>query len=260
MPPAVGDTTLARSSREQRYDARVTTRASLLLALGGLAPFAPFACGGSTASPGQDAGVVDAADANVTPSDAPVDHAADTMGSPEAGDSGTGACHIDPAGTMYTFHVHNGGSTDLGLAYGCGGTIPVLLTTPQGMLGIGPGPANGCEFTCQMEYTGPVQTACSDCGPGVGAALDAGATVDIPWDRRVYTAHTADPTCVEGQTDVSCALPLAMAPTSMQPGVLTVCTGGASSGGPGGSGYCSGSMLVPFTVDTTLSQGTIEVP
>jgi hypothetical protein len=46
----------------------------------------------------------------------------------------------------------------------------------------------------------------------------------------------------------------------MQAGVLTVCTGGASSGGPGGSGYCSGSMTVPFAVDTTQSQGTIEVP
>lgn len=228
-------------------------RASLLLAL------VPLACGGSTASPGQDAGGVDAADANAI-LDAPGDHPVDATGIPEAGDSGTGACSIDPAGSMYTFHVHNGGSADLGLAYGCGGTIPVVLTTPQGMLGIGPGPANGCEFSCQTEYTGPVQTACSDCGPGVGAALAAGSTVDIPWDRRVYTAHTADPSCVGGMSGVSCALPGAVAPTSTQAGVLTVCTGGASSGGSGGSGYCSGSMTVSFTVDTTQSEGTIEVP
>jgi hypothetical protein len=159
---------------------------------------------------------------------------------------------------MFTFHVHNGGANHLSLAYGCGGNLPILLSTPAGPLGIGPGPADGCELTCQQQYAGPVQQGCSDCGPGVGADLAAGTTVDIGWDHRVYVAHLAAPQCVGGQPGVSCALAEAVPPTATQTGTLTVCTGGASSGGPGG-GYCSGSEMVSFTLDTTQAQGTIEV-
>ncbi len=82
--------------------------------------------------------------------------------------------------------------------------------------------------------------------------------MDISWGRLVYTTFTAPPQCVGGQSGVSCALAKAVAPSATQAGVLTVCTGGASSGGPGG-GYCSGSETVNFTVDTTQSEGTIAV-
>lgn len=175
------------------------------------------------------------------------------------GADGGGACAIPPAGSTFTFHVHNAGAGTMGLSYGCGGTIPVSLVTPGGTLGIGPGSANSCEFTCQDEYKGPVQTACSDCGPGVGATLPAGGTVDIAWDRRVYVAHTADPQCVGGQTGVSCALPQPVAATSAQQGTLTVCTTAATNGYCGASSGGGVSKDVAFTVDTTQAQATIDV-
>jgi hypothetical protein len=188
------------------------------------------------------------------------DAAGGTDGSGGGNDGGGGACAIPPAGSTFTFHLHNGGATDMGLSYGCGGTIPVMVATPGGTLGIGPGPANGCEFTCESEYKGPVQTACSDCGPGVGAPIAAGGTVDIAWDRRVYVPHVADPQCVGGQTGVNCALAQAVAPTSAQQGTLTVCTASTNNG------FCSSSSSgggttkdIPFTVDTTASEATIQV-
>jgi hypothetical protein len=187
-----------------------------------------------------------------------------TGGSVGAGGSnpGPGApCHVDPAGSTFTFHVHNTGTQMLSLTYGCGGTMPMVLNTPAGMLSIGPGAVNGCEFTCEMFYKGPVQQGCSDCGPGVGAILAPGSTVDIPWDRRVYEAHTADPSCVMGMTGVSCALAVSMAPTASQAGVLTVC-GSVSPAALGNNagGYCTSSTFtVNFMADTTKTEATIDV-
>ena len=234
---------------------------ALLLALAvAVSPLLVAACGGSTASGGASDGGGSSVDA-AGGADA---QGGDTGGGggPEGGgaaEGGAGACAIAPPGSAFTFHVHNGGASHLGLAYGCGGSLPILLSTPAGSLGIGPGPADGCEFTCTQQYAGPVQQGCSDCGPGVGADLPAGATVDIAWDHRVYVAHMAASECVGGQSGVSCALPEAVAASTTQAGTLTVCTGGASSGGPGGGGYCSGSEMVSFTVDTTQAEGTVQV-
>ncbi|MCP6768705.1 hypothetical protein NL529_28080, partial [Klebsiella pneumoniae] len=89
------------------------------------------------------------------------------------GDGGStpDVCHVPAPGDVFTIHVHNGGTKMLALNYGCGGTLPIVLDTPQGELSIGPGAANSCEFTCDNFYKGVVQTACSDCGPGLGAHL-----------------------------------------------------------------------------------------
>ncbi|HEY8042585.1 MAG TPA: hypothetical protein VIF15_22440 [Polyangiaceae bacterium] len=169
----------------------------------------------------------------------------------EGGDAG-GLCHLDPPGSLFTFHVHNGGSATLSLAYGCGGALPIVLPTSQGVLGIGPGPADTCEFTCEEVYAGTAGQSCSDCGPGYGAPLAPGATVDIAWDRRVYTEIHPDTQCVaSGQP---CAMGMAVPAAAAQKGTITVCTGTSL-----GSGYCSTSEDVPFTLDTTGSAGTIEV-
>jgi hypothetical protein len=177
-------------------------------------------------------------------------------GSADGGSRDGAVCPVDPAGTPFTFHVHNGGTTALSLAYGCGADQPIVLTTPAGSLGIGPESASNCGFTCESDYQGNVQTLCTDCGNGVGKDLAAGATVDIVWDRRVYTTHTADPQCVGGQTGVMCSLAVAVASRATQQGTLAVC-----ATAPATSGFCPGNqMMVAFTVDLTKSEGTIEVP
>jgi hypothetical protein len=166
---------------------------------------------------------------------------------------------VDPPGSAFTFHIHNGGLAQLGLAYGCGENQPIVLATPMGTLGIGPESATTCGFTCENDYKGGMQQACSDCGNGVGADLPAGSTVDIIWDRRLYSSHTADPKCVGGATGIACALAQAVAPSVAQKGTLTVCTSGDSSGPGGFGGSCGQSEKIEFTVDLTKGEGTIEV-
>jgi hypothetical protein len=202
--------------------------------------------GGSSGSDGSgwDSAAPDAGGADVTAFDG---------ASFEAG----GACALDPAGATFTFHIHNAGSSHRWLYDGCGKNWPIVIDTPGGMLGIGPESANVCGFTCEQDYQGNPQQGCTDCGPGISVDLPAGATVDMPWDRRVYVMHSADPQCVGGLT-VSCALGVAVAPASMQAGTLTACTGGGASSGS--SGWCSTGEAVAFTLDTTKSEGTVEVP
>jgi hypothetical protein len=220
---------------------------------------AAYACGGSTTGGGGSGGDAGgASDASMGAGDA----SSSGDGSGGGTEGGGGACFIPPPGTMFTFHVHNVGSNALALSYGCGGTLPIMLATPGGTLGIGPGPADGCEITCASQYAGPVQEGCSDCGPGVGAALPAGGTVDIAWDRRVYVAHVADPTCVGGMAGVSCALAEAVAPTASQSGTISYCSGsgcGGSSSGASSSGGGAMSESASFLVDTTAGEATIAV-
>ncbi|MEO5731667.1 MAG: hypothetical protein ABI134_36310 [Byssovorax sp.] len=80
---------------------------------------------------------------------------------------------------------------------------------------------------------------------------------DIIWDRRVYTAHMADPKCSGSATGNECALGALVAPESAQKGVLTVCGPAASAG----DGYCleGDQSTVTFTFDTAKDEGTIEV-
>jgi hypothetical protein len=178
-------------------------------------------------------------------------------GTGASGHGGSATCHAPGPGAPFTFHVHNGGTEMLFLAYGCGSSLPIVLDTPKGMLGIAPGPTDGCGFSCTAVYAGMTGSGCSDCGGGTGDPLVPGATVDVPWDHRVYTEIQVDPSCKNASAP-ECALGEVAAGSATQKGTLTVCTGGASAGG-GPSGYCVGSKMVGFTVDTTQSSGTIEV-
>jgi hypothetical protein len=139
---------------------------------------------------------------------------------------------------------------------GCGRSLPLTLQTASGTLPAGPGPGDTCEFTCDQVYVGQVAPgACSDCGNGVSAALGPGMTADIQWDRRVYSETTINPQCTGGAATGSCAYGTRVAPAASQAGVLSVCTSMT-----GLSGACSSSDTVAFTIDTTQSAGTIEVP
>ena len=173
------------------------------------------------------------------------------------GGGSNAACMLEPPGKSFTFHVHNGGTKALRLTYGCGATLPIEVETPKGALDISPGGVNSCEVTCDRVHEGFPNRGCTDCGPGVGAPLEPGMTKDITWDRRVYTAHMADPKCSGSTTGNDCALGALVAPASAQKGVLTVC----SSAPSGGDGYCSekDQSTVSFTLDTAKDEGTIEV-
>lgn len=166
------------------------------------------------------------------------------------------SCHIDVAapGGPFTFHVHNGSSTSYDIALGCGATIPIDLVTSEGLRSIGPGAVNGCEYICDAAGMPPLPY-CSDCGPGVSKTLARDATVDIPWDFRVFSAYTVDPSCNGGSTAGSCALAKSVPVSSKQEGVLTVCSTAPSLG------HCAMDKQIPFkfTVDTSGSEATIEV-
>jgi hypothetical protein len=165
-----------------------------------------------------------------------------------------GLCSLDPAGSTFVFHIHNGGSRMLGLSFGCGSVAPIVLTTPGGMPTIGPAFADVCGFTCEQVYAGKAQGgACSDCGNGNGAPLAPGMTYDQSWDRRTYSESTSDPQCTGGASQ-PCAMGTHLAPAATQAGTLTVCIGDSSCTVLGGA-----SEMVPFTVDTTQGEATIEV-
>jgi hypothetical protein len=167
---------------------------------------------------------------------------------------------VAPPGQSFTFHVHNGGSKTLRLTYGCGDELPIQLDTPAGSLGIG---STDCTWTCESIYDGSAAMSgpfsCTDCGPGQGAALDPGATVDITWDRRVYAATNVDPSC-GGGAGAQCMLATAVVPAVAQKGVLTVCAEAAIEGGfQGACGSAADEQAHGFTIDTTGDEGTIEV-
>jgi hypothetical protein len=185
-----------------------------------------------------------------------------TGGAGMGGDGAGGAdCSVPSPGSTFTFHVHNAGTSPLHLDYGCGATLPIVLSTPEGNLSIGPGAVSSCEFTCESFYKNGVQQGCSDCGPGVGVEVAPGGTTDITWDRRVYEAFTAPVGCVDGQMDVMCAMAVGCAASKTQQGVLTAChgTGDGVGGGNAGS-FCSGTNFdTSFTADTTAAETTIDV-
>jgi hypothetical protein len=171
------------------------------------------------------------------------------------GSGGDVSCEVDRPGEPFTFRVHNAGAAELLLPFGCGEHVPIEIETPGGAAGIGVGNASTCQVSCDTVFAGNPNPGCSDCGPGVGRLLPAGATVDIRWDRRVYVPHVADASCSGSDEGNDCALGVAVSPSATQQGALTVCTDTQ------GGGFCFGgsSVETPFTVDTSASEATIEV-
>ena len=165
------------------------------------------------------------------------------------------ACALDPTGT-FTFHVHNAGTAPILIDVGCGASLPVVLATAAGRLSIGPGGIDSCGSTCDQIYGGqvPASGICSDCGPGGARTLATDEVFDLDWDRRVYSAHPIDPICVPNTVGV-CAFGTAVAPSTTQLGVLTICA--AEQRRP--TGGCAAPKPIEFTMDTTSAAGTIEV-
>ncbi len=183
--------------------------------------------------------------------------ASDTGGSGAGGDVGTGGdptCHIDPPGSPFTFQVENDGTQMLRLAYGCSASLPIVLDTPKGDLGISPGPANTCEFSCDAVYKGMAGTGLLRLRPRLRRRPPPGATVSIAWDRRVYKEISVPAACMSGPSSSTCALAEADADAMQQKGTLTVCTDTT-----GAAGSCDTSKAVTFTVDTTQPSATISV-
>jgi hypothetical protein len=167
---------------------------------------------------------------------------------------GGGICSLDPTVPAFVFHIHNGGSRMLGLSFDCGDVAPIVLTTPGGMQSIGPAFADFCGFTCDEVNAGKAQGgACSDCGGGNGAPLAPGMTYDQSWDRRTFAAGMSEPQCTAGLAE-PCAMGTHVAPVAAQSGMLTVCIDGSFCTVMGGA-----SEMLTFTIDTTQSEGTIEV-
>jgi hypothetical protein len=224
-----------------------------LFLLGPLAVSALLAaCGGTTP--------LDTGLPAVTRADAGADAAGDATASDAPGpgpdgtvpDGASARCQLDPAGATFTFHIHNRGTAPLSLDFGCGRSIPITVATAQGQQGVGPGPADVCEFTCEEVYSGTAAQGCSDCGPPQLRDLAPSATVDVAWDRRAYVEIRADTACVaSGQ---SCALGTTVPATATQAGSVTICKTQTGTGG------CASSAKVSFTLDTTKSEGTIAVP
>jgi hypothetical protein len=172
---------------------------------------------------------------------------------PGGSGSGNPACALDPTGS-FVFHVHNAGTGPITLDLGCGRRPPIELTTPAGSAGIGPGSGDQCEFTCDQVFGGHTTPgACSDCGPGVTKTLAPGETFDVTWDRRVYTRRAAAPPCSTGTGN--CAFGSAVAPTTAQAGAITTCPAALQQ-----TGACLAITTTEFTVDTTGSDATIDVP
>jgi hypothetical protein len=178
-----------------------------------------------------------------------------------AGTGGTlgdgGVCQLAPRG-MFTFHVHNAGTSSMTLTYGCGAKLPIELDTPEGKLGAGPGNADGCEKSCDLIYSSVNPQCpgfCTDCALGQLEKIAAGGSTDIAWDRRVYVAKIAEQPCLAGRTcqPGNCAFGIAVAPEPNQTGRLTICTD------PNAVGVsCATSRTVDFTIDTTSSEATID--
>jgi hypothetical protein len=173
---------------------------------------------------------------------------------PGGGEGGAGGvCALEPEGS-FVIHVHNAGMGPIVLDLVCGQGFPIDLDTPVGTLNVSPAGGDFCAFTCDRIFAGHVTPgACSDCGPGVTKTLAAGDTFDYAWDRRVYSPREAEPPC--SKTTGNCAFGSAVAPTAAQTGALTTCPAAVRQ-----TGSCLASTTTQFTIDTTGTDATIDVP
>ncbi len=172
------------------------------------------------------------------------------------GGGGSGVdCSHDLPGAPFVFHVVNSGTRMLRLTYGCGKTMPITILAAGGDLGIAPGNADACEFSCDDVYAGAQNVGCSDCGPGYGASLNPNEMVDIQWDRRVFSPFMVDPKCSGNADGNACGLG-ALVKSASTTGTLTICNDGFQV-----EGYCSPSNQekVPFSINLGDNELTISV-
>lgn len=171
----------------------------------------------------------------------------------QGGGGGSVDCSLPLAGAPFQFQLHNVGTRELSLTYGCGETLPITIDTTDGPRGIGAGSGDSCEVPCEDVYGGDGNFGCSDCGPGSGAPFLPGDTALIDWDRRVYVSHEAPAACggQEGGNHCGLGVPVGEATS----GTLTICLGADSQGA------CSdGKEELAFVLDLSLSSVVVDVP
>ncbi len=174
------------------------------------------------------------------------------QGGGQGGAGGQLDCSLPPPGAAFAFRINNVGTRELGLAYGCGKTLPIQIDTADGPRGIGAGSGDYCEIDCDTVYGGYENWGCSDCGPGSGVPLVPGEATEIPWDRRVYVAHQASAECTGHPDGNGCALGVPVGDATS--GTLTFCTDAQSAG------YCFGAEeTVTFALDLSLNEVTIDI-
>lgn len=91
-------------------------------------------------------------------------------------------CGPLPEGTPFVFRVHNTGSRELRLAYGCGEYFPIVI----GGLNVGKELGDPCGVTCDEVSVDTPNPGCAGCGSGMGVPLPPGSSVEIPWDHHLY--------------------------------------------------------------------------
>lgn len=111
-------------------------------------------------------------------------------------------CEVFPPGAPFTFKIHNVGERHLRLAFGCGKAIPIEVNGDP----ISAGQVDSCELDCASVTPETPAPGCSDCGPGVGALLEPGATVEIPWNRLSYAERAYVPSCSGNPFVQTCGL------------------------------------------------------
>jgi len=145
-----------------------------------------------------------------------------SLTNPDGGDAGACVQQV-PAGAAFTFHVRNDATEPRYMYFGCGNNPPIALQTAQGSRGIGSESAYVCGYTCDPVFAGhSVPSGCTDCGPGVSMTLAAGASLDVLWDRRVWTQVTIAPSCSGLSQPSVCALGAAVDGTTIN-GTVTYC-------------------------------------
>jgi hypothetical protein len=158
-----------------------------------------------------------------------------------------------PAGATFTFHVRNDATESRYMFFGCGRNPPIALETTDGMHGIGPESAFSCGYTCDPVFAGQsVPVGCSDCGPGVSMTLVPGATVDIAWDRRLWTQVTIPAACSGLAQDSVCALGDTVQPMAVN-GAATYC------GAPFQTLSCATPLTASFVADLSLDAADVSL-
>jgi len=162
-----------------------------------------------------------------------------------------GLCALDPKGT-FVLHLHNASGVPVLWNDGCGTGMPFDLETPGGTVSAGSGRIGDCGASCDEYYAGPVYCL-NMCEARGGTGTAAGATTNLMWDRRVYGTHTVDAACSSQADGRECAWGQAVAPNPAQKGTLRLCEKYLTY-------TCERTRDVPFTIDTTKDEATIEIP